>query len=97
VRALGVSTPERSASAPEVPAIGGDHQGLRSDRLAGPVRAGRHAEAGRRENRRRSAAHLVASGGQGAAQERRRRFRALRSPESFTAFTRVQRVKWPRW
>ena len=44
-----------------------DHQGLRGDRLAGPVRAGRHAEADRREDRGRGQAHLESAGGEGAA------------------------------
>ena len=65
VRALGVSTPQRSAVGARGAGDRRDHQGLRSDRLAGPVRAGRHAEADRRQDRGRGQAHLEPAGGEG--------------------------------
>jgi tripartite-type tricarboxylate transporter receptor subunit TctC len=69
VRALGVS----HAAAQRLGARGAgdrrDHQGLRSDRLAGPVRAGRHTEARSSTRSRPSEAHLEPAGGEGSAQQ----------------------------
>ena len=49
-----------------------DAQGLRGDRVAGTVRAGRHAAPDHRQDRRRGEAHLGAAGRDRRAQECRR-------------------------
>ena len=88
VRALGVSTPQRSASAPEVPAIGETIKGFEATAWQGLFAPAGTPKPDRRQDRGRGQAHLGPAGGQGAAQERRRRFRALRKPGCLHAFTR---------
>jgi tripartite-type tricarboxylate transporter receptor subunit TctC len=94
VRALGVSTPQRSASAPEVPAISETIKGFEATAWQGlfapagtpkPVIEKIAAEARRiwslpevEEQLRNAGADSALSG----------------SPEAFVAFTRAQRVKW---
>ena len=95
VRALGVSTPQRSAIGAGRAGHRRDRQGLRGDRLAGPVRAGRHAEADRRA---RSRPRPSASGICRTVKEQLDDVGAdsapSESPEAFMAFTRAERMKW---
>jgi tripartite-type tricarboxylate transporter receptor subunit TctC len=94
VRALGVSTPERSASAPEVPAIGETIKGFEATAWQGlfapagtpkPVVDKIAAEARRIWGLPEVKEQLRNAGADVALSE---------SPEAFVAFTRAQRVKW---
>ena len=94
VRALGVSTPERSASAPEVPAIGETLKGFEATAWQGlfapagtpkPIVDKIAAEAKRIWNLPEVKVQLSNAGADSVLSD---------SPEAFTAFTREQRVKW---
>ena len=94
VRALGVSTPQRSASAPEVPAIGETIKGFEATAWQGlfapagtpkPIVEKIAAEAKRIWNLPEVKVQLSNAGADSVLSE---------SPEAFTAFTREQRVKW---
>jgi len=94
VRALGVSTPERSPSAPDVPTIGETIKGFEATAWQGlfapagtpkPIVEKIAAEAKRIWNLPEVKAQLGNAGADSALSE---------SPDAFTAFTRAQRVKW---
>ncbi len=94
VRALGVSTPQRSASAPEVPAIGETIKGFEATAWQGlfapagtpkPVVEKIAAEAKRIWNLPEVKVQLSNAGADSVLSD---------SPEAFAAFTREQRVKW---
>ena len=94
VRALGVSTPQRSASAPDVPAIGETIKGFEATAWQGlfaPAGTPKAvidkiaAEAKRIWNLPEVKVQLSNAGADSVLSE---------SPEAFTAFTRAQRVKW---
>ena len=94
VRALGVSTPQRSASAPEVPAIGETIKGFEATAWQGlfapagtpkPIVEKIAAEARRIWNLPEVKVQLSNAGADSVLSE---------SPDAFTAFTRAQRVKW---
>ena len=73
LRALAVSSTERSAIAPDVPTVADTHPGLRGDLLARRVRAGRHAEADRRQDGGGDEAHPRAARREGQAVRDRQR------------------------
>jgi tripartite-type tricarboxylate transporter receptor subunit TctC len=94
VRALGVTTPKRSTSAPDVPAIGETVKGFESVAWQGlfvpagtpkPVVEKLAAEARRIWNLPDVAKSLSNVGADSALSD---------SPEQFTAFTRAERAKW---
>ena len=94
VRALGVETPQRSASAPEVPAIGETIKGFEATAWQGlfapagtpkPIVEKIAAEAKRIWNLPEVKVQLSNAGADSVLSE---------SPDAFTAFTRAQRVKW---
>jgi tripartite-type tricarboxylate transporter receptor subunit TctC len=94
VRALGVSTPQRSASAPDVPAIGETIKGFEATAWQGlfapagtpkPVIEKIAAEARRIWNLPEVKVQLANAGADSVLSE---------SSDAFTAFTRAQRVKW---
>ena len=94
VRALGVSTPQRSASAPDVPAIGETIKGFEATAWQGlfapagtpkPVVEKIAAEAKRIWNLPEVKVQLGNAGADSVLSD---------SPDAFTAFTRAQRVKW---
>ena len=83
VRPLGVTTPARSATAPDVPAIGETVKGFESVAWQGLFAPAGVPEADRRKDRGRGQAHLEPARGQKGAARRRRRFRAVRQPRCF--------------
>ena len=94
VRALGVSTPKRSASAPDVPAIGETIKGFEATAWQGlfapagtpkPVVEKLAAEAKRIWALPEVVKQLDNAGADSVLSD---------SPEAFTAFTRAERVKW---
>jgi tripartite-type tricarboxylate transporter receptor subunit TctC len=94
VRALGVSTPQRSASAPEVPAIAETIKGFEATAWQGlfapagtpkPIVDKLAAEARRIWSLPEVKEQLKNAGADSALSE---------SPEAFTTFTRAERVKW---
>jgi len=94
VRALGVSTPQRSASAPEVPAIAETIKGFEATAWQGlfapagtpkPIVDKIAAEAKRIWSLPDVQKQLANAGADSVLSE---------SPEAFTAFTRAERVKW---
>ncbi len=94
VRALGVSTPQRSASAPEVPAIGETIKGFEATAWQGlfapagtprPIVEKIAAEARRIWGLPEVKEQLMNAGADSALSE---------SPDAFAAFTRAERVKW---
>jgi tripartite-type tricarboxylate transporter receptor subunit TctC len=94
VRALGVSTPQRSASAPEVPAIGETIKGFEATAWQGlfapagtpkPIVDKIAAEARRIWGLPEVKKALADNGADSALSE---------SPDTFYAFTRAQRAKW---
>jgi tripartite-type tricarboxylate transporter receptor subunit TctC len=94
VRALGVSTPQRSASAPEVPAIGETIKGFEATAWQGlfapagtprPIVEKIAAEAKRIWGLPEVKQQLHNAGADSVLSE---------SPDAFVAFTRAQRVKW---
>jgi tripartite-type tricarboxylate transporter receptor subunit TctC len=94
VRALGVSTPQRSASAPEVPAIGETIKGFEATAWQGlfapagtprPIVDRVAAEARRIWGLPEVKEQLMNAGADSVLSE---------NPDAFTAFTRAQRVKW---
>jgi tripartite-type tricarboxylate transporter receptor subunit TctC len=94
VRALGVSTPKRSASAPEVPAIGETIKGFEATAWQGlfapagtpmPVVEKIAAEAKRIWGLPAVKEQLMNAGADSALSE---------SPDAFVTFTRAQRAKW---
>src|SRR5215471_4676353 len=93
VRALGVSTPKRSASAPDVPAIGETVKGFESVAWQGlfapagtpkPIVEKLAAEARRIWNLPDVAKSLASVGAEPV----------VSTPDAFTAFARAERVKW---
>jgi tripartite-type tricarboxylate transporter receptor subunit TctC len=94
VRALGVSTPQRSASAPEVPAIGETIKGFEATAWQGlfapagtprPIVDKIAAEARRIWALPEVKEQLMNAGADSVLSE---------NPDAFRAFTRAQRVKW---
>jgi tripartite-type tricarboxylate transporter receptor subunit TctC len=94
VRALGVSTPQRSASAPEVPAIGETIKGFEATAWQGlfapagtprPIVEKIAAEARRIWGLPEVKEQLMNAGADSVLSE---------SPDAFAAFTRAERVKW---
>jgi tripartite-type tricarboxylate transporter receptor subunit TctC len=94
VRALGVSTPQRSASAPEVPAIGETIKGFEATAWQGlfapagvpkPIVEKIATEARRIWGLPEVKTQLANAGADSVLSE---------SPDAFTAFTRAQRAKW---
>jgi hypothetical protein len=87
---------ERSASAPEVPAIGEPSRASRPTAWQGPVRAGRHAEADRRQGSRPKPRRIWGlAGGEETAHATPAPIPCCpTAPEPSRAFTREQRVKW---
>ena len=94
VRALGVSTPQRSASAPEVPAIGETIKGFEATAWQGlfapagtprPIVDRIAAEARRIWGLPEVKEQLMNAGADSVLSE---------SPDAFVTFTRAQRVKW---
>jgi tripartite-type tricarboxylate transporter receptor subunit TctC len=94
VRAIGVSTPKRSATAPDVPAIGETVKGFESVAWQGlfapagtpkPIVDKIAAEATRIWALPEVVKALENVGADAALSD---------SPEAFTAFTRAERVKW---
>src|SRR6476659_10106250 len=94
VRALGVSTPQRSASAPDVPAIGETIKGFEATAWQGlfapagtprPIIDKVAAEARRIWGLPEVKEQLMNAGADSVLSE---------SPDAFVAFTRAQRVKW---